>query len=281
MQVKEDEDLSLYTTIRIGGKCNKLYFPETSEELKELLMHYPDTRILGAGSNLLINDRKEFDRIICLRHFLKNEITLLKDSVYVGAGVRLQQFIKVINENGYGGIEYLFSVPGLIGGAIYMNAGRGKGANEAISDYLVSVDVIENGKIVTYSKDECLFGYRFSVFQNKQCVIISAIFRFDEIDPEEGVSRQKQRISLSRENQDNSFPNLGTTFCKCEPNILKMILKLSSRNEQGVHFSRKCANWLQNRGQGTFDEAINRIALVEKIHKIFGKECRCEYTIWH
>lgn len=165
MQVKEDEDLSLYTTIRIGGKCNKLYFPETSEELKELLMHYPDTRILGAGSNLLINDRKEFDRIICLRHFLKNEITLLKDSVYVGAGVRLQQFIKVINENGYGGIEYLFSVPGLIGGAIYMNAGRGKGANEAISDYLVSVDVIENEKLLHIQKTNACLDIGFRCFK--------------------------------------------------------------------------------------------------------------------
>lgn len=71
MLLKENVPLSKYTTFRMGGIAKKMYFPESVEELVRLgverkdIFHY----IIGGGSNLLINDKKCFDVVLCLRNF--------------------------------------------------------------------------------------------------------------------------------------------------------------------------------------------------------------------
>lgn len=281
MKILENVSLSNYTTLKIGGECKRLFFPKTESDIVELISEYPQAPILGGGSNLLINDTHSFDMAICMKDYMAETIEIKNDMVYVGAGVRLQKLIKYINSNGYGGIEYLWSVPGLVGGAIYMNAGRGRGANKQISDYLVSVEVLENGQLRTYTKDQCEFGYRTSIFQRKECIISSATFTFDYISPEEGKRLQNERIQLCREFQDNKYPNAGTTFCESDPRIMRLFQKIASKKiTEGVHFSSKSPNWLQNRGNGTYNEAIKIIERVELLHKILGKKCKLEYIIW-
>ncbi len=282
MKVLYNERLSNYTTLKIGGCCKKLFFPETLEELLNLVEKYPLAPILGGGSNLLINDEAVYDEVLCMREFKKDSIEFWENSVAVSAGVRLQKLITAINEHGLGGIEYLYSVPGLVGGAIYMNAGRGKGSGKQISDYLISVDVLENGKLKTYLKKDCGFAYRESIFKNKtDAIIISAEFCFEQITPEEGACRRKERIETCMSFQDNSYPNAGTTFRLSDPRVMGLMKRLSSRKKKdGVHFSYKTANWLQNRGNGTYRMAIAKIRQVKFLHKILGKECNLEYIIW-
>lgn len=281
MKIKLNCSLADYTTLKLGGMCNKLYFPETKEELTELLSKEPDCKILSGGSNLLINDQSVFENVACLREYEKDNIVFQEDMVTVSSGVRLQKLITVINEKGLGGIEYLYSVPGLVGGAIYMNAGRGRGANKQISDYLISVDVLENGRIKTMTREQCGFDYRTSVFQGNQAVILQARFRFDRINPEEGKRLQYERINICKTFQDNLYPNAGTTFCKSDPKVMGMFQKISnSKTKKGVHFSKKVPNWLQNRGDGTFREAKKLIERVQLVHKLLGKQCKLEYKVW-
>jgi UDP-N-acetylmuramate dehydrogenase len=102
--------------------------------------------------------------VVDLRSF-DSSIEKLKNGQFkVGASTRLQKLINTINEHGYGGIEYLYSVPGLVGGAVVMNASRGREYQKFISDYIVSVVVIHNNELITISKDNCHFGYRDSIF---------------------------------------------------------------------------------------------------------------------
>ena len=63
MQVLINEDLKKYTTVRIGGVADKLYIPETTTELVELVRDYSPEYFIGGGSNLLINDR-HFDIVV-------------------------------------------------------------------------------------------------------------------------------------------------------------------------------------------------------------------------
>ena len=69
MKIINNESLSGYTTFHIGGNCKNIYFPESKEELIELASEKTDCRFLGGGSNLLINDSREFDDVVCLREF--------------------------------------------------------------------------------------------------------------------------------------------------------------------------------------------------------------------
>lgn len=282
VKVLHNENLSSYTTLKIGGNCTNLFFPSTVNELANLQKEYPHAPILGGGSNLLINDAHSFETVICLREFMKDTIEINQDKVYVSSGVRLQKLIRYINENGLGGIEYLWSVPGLVGGAIYMNAGRGRGANKQISDYLISVDVLENGGLKTYPKKECGFSYRESIFKNKKdAIIVSAVFSFERITPEEGERRRKERIELCKTFQDSRYPNAGTTFCLADPRVMDLMKKLSNQKSKcGIHFSSKTTNWIQNRGNGTFADAQRLINRVTWIHKILRKPCKLEYKVW-
>ncbi|MBQ9182017.1 MAG: FAD-binding protein [Bacilli bacterium] len=282
MKVLKNENLAKYTTFKMGGIVEKLYFPENIEELFKISIDKPNTLnyLIGGGSNLIINDSKTFKEAICLRDF-NNEIKKIDENkFYIGASVRLQQAIKEINKHNCGGIEYLFSVPGLIGGAIYMNAGRGKKHNKVISDYIIKVDYIENGEIHSLKKEECQFSYRNSIFQNKKCIIIGALFEFDKMSNYESKEKIKERIELCKKVQDMSAPNFGTVFCESNKYIMEFARRFGFGKSNGVHFSKKTKNWMLNEKKGSYKQTINLINKIKKIHKLFRKKCRLEPKIW-
>lgn len=280
MEKHENESMANYTTFRMGGLAKKIYFPETVEDLKELenldnaSFHY----ILGGGSNLLINDEKKFEGVICTKK-LNNIIEQKSEGkFYIGASMTLQKAIRTINEKGYGGIEYLYSVPGLIGGSIYMNAGRGKDFKKCISDYIISVDYYRDGEVYTIPVEDCMFNHRTSIFQQmKDTVIIGALFEFPCIEREEARQSIMERLELCRKVQDMSMPNMGSVFSECDIDIMNIVKQ--SQVGGRVMYSNKTINWLLNKG-GTFREAISAINRVERMHQLNGKRCSVEVKIW-
>lgn len=276
MKYLYNEDLSKYTTIHIGGKAQEVIIPETVEELCDIIRERSPEYFIGGGSNLLIADR-QFDLIIDLRRF-DNSLTFLGDGKFiVGASLRLQSLINQINEKGYGGIEYLYSVPGLVGGAVAMNAGRGRKYNKSISDYIISVDVIRNGKLITLAREECKFEYRKSAFKGKNEIITSCLFEFPGMNPKESSKRKKERLAWCKETQDSARPNFGSVFCEYNPRIMRLARKYKIGRQ--VHFSDKTLNWIVNEG-GNYKEAVNAIKSVELIHRLSFQKCRKEIIIW-
>ena len=279
MKIETNVSLSSLTTFKMGGNVKKLYIPECEDELIDLLAEIPSPHyIIGGGSNLLINDKKEFDAVISLGSFDKR-IELQKDgSYYVGASVRLQKLIKEINENGYGGIEYLFSVPGFVGGAIVMNAGRGNSTDE-IGKRVIKVKAIVNGEVCEISRADCKFTRRSSIFKNSDMLVLGGYFQFEKGEPSFFKELCKQRISYVKETQDNSLPNFGTVFYKSNYKLMKVIRFFSKRKSDKVFFSNKTTNWMLNNG-GTFEEAIRKIEQVKKLHRLIRKPCETEVIIW-
>ena len=276
MKKINNAQLKKYTTIQIGGVANCLIIPETSEELIDIVREKKPKYFLGGGSNLLIAEH-EFELVVLLREFDTSISPIGNGKFKVGASVRLQKLINKINEYGYGGIEYLYSVPGLVGGAVSMNAGRGKQFNQCISDYIVSVDVIENGIVKTLKKEECGFEYRSSVFKKSEMIVISVEFYFPKVVKEESEKLKKQRIELCKKYQDNSHPNFGSVFVEKNVTIMKLARKLKIGKK--VHFSSKTLNWILNEG-GTYQDAIDAIQKIEIIHKFFSKKCIREFVTW-
>ena len=278
MKVLVDEDLSKYTTIRIGGKTNNMLIPETTEELIEVVNDNSPKYYIGGGSNLLINNRV-FELVVNLRSFNTSIQYLGDGKVLVGASVRLQKLINKINELGLGGIEYLYSVPGLVGGAVVMNAGRGRQFNKSISDYIEYVDAICDGGVNRFSKSECGFSYRNSFFKNSDMIITSVLFCFPSMDVDESAKAKAERIALCKEKQDNSYPNFGSVFCYSNSAIMKIArtLKIGTTN---VHFSNKTLNWIVNENNGSFDETLTAIKKVELLHIISLQKSKREVIVW-
>ena len=280
MIIKENESLSNHTTFKIGGKAKQFFIPESKDELVNLLNNLDEYRILGGGSNLLINDNNIFNNVIKLDKFDQSIEYLGEGKYYVGASLRIQKLINIINANGFGGIEYLFSVPGLVGGAVVMNAGRGKQFNNQISDYIISVDVFHNGKIITLNKKECFFEYRNSIFKNKNYVILGILFKFIEIPKELSEAKKRERIKICNEKQDKYGTNFGSVFINYDTKIIKLLARIIVTKRGGVKLSRKTNNWICNGGKGTYKDTIKLIEFIEKVHKIFRKDIDREVIIW-
>lgn len=278
MIVLENEALSKYTTIKIGGTAEKMYFPQNAEDLTYLYEHGKLHHVISGGSNLLINNRV-FDSVVNLKELDDSIINLGNGRFEVGASLRLQKLINEINRNGYGGIEYLYSVPGMVGGAVAMNAGLGKRIGACISDYILSVKVFRDGKVIQLSKDECAFRFRNSIFKNTDSIVISVVFSFPPMSEEESSKAKKERIEKCRLTQDNSLPNFGSVFSVYSSMLMKWVKK-TKMGTKHVHFSSKTSNWLLNDGSGSFDEALRTIKKVEKIHHFFGKNIKREVVVW-
>lgn len=284
MKILENESLKKYTTVKIGGIAKKLYFPENRTEFIEIIetMYGKRKYILGGGSNLLINDQKEFDEVISLKRMDSSIENLGSGNYYIGASVSLQKLITQINNDGYGGIEYLFSVPALLGGAIAMNAGRGKAHKSSIVDYIKVVHVYdyEERKIKILNKDECKFSYRNSIFKQEEMIVLGAVFDFPSVNIDDAKRKREDRIRYVKKLQDSSGYNFGSVFREYNKYIMQVIRLLHVGYEDGISYSSKTSNWLINRRNGSYQQAINLIEKVVKIHRLLGMKIVREVIIW-
>ncbi|HOK25747.1 MAG TPA: UDP-N-acetylmuramate dehydrogenase, partial [Bacteroidales bacterium] len=123
--------------------------------------------IIGAGSNILfVND---FHGII-LRPDIKNIYVEDENSgrviVSAGSGIKWDDFVRwAVNRNLWG-IENLSYIPGTVGATPVQNIGA---YGEEVKDHIYEVRAIslEDGSVKSFSKGECHFGYRDSIFKNK------------------------------------------------------------------------------------------------------------------
>ena len=174
--------LKPYNTFGIDVKALAFGRFTSVEELKELLRQR-DTEtplfILGGGSNVLLTRDLPF-------FVLKNEIqgvevvseTDTQVVLKAGSGVEWHAFVRYTVEQGWGGIENMSLIPGSVGASPMQNIGA-YGAE--IKDTFVSLEAlhIDSLEIHTFTKEQCAFGYRESVFKRAlkgQYVIVSVTY---------------------------------------------------------------------------------------------------------
>lgn len=280
MELNRNVMLSKYTTLKIGGIANNFYIPESQTELIDLVNNIDEKYyILANGSNILINDKKELKHVIYMNKF-NNKLNYNNGIIEAGASVRIQQLINFSHKYELGGLEYLFSVPATVGGAICMNAGRGRGLNKSISDYIIDVTVYDGKSILVLSKDECKFSHRNSIFKNNDYIILSCRLKFNHMSLEKGEKLNKERIRYSKQYQDSSIANAGSTFCLSSKKIMDVLKKLQLGWKDGARFSGKTSNWIVNNGYGNYKQVKILITFTKIIHKILFQKVELEYIEW-
>ena len=292
MIILNNEPLSKRTTFHIGGTAEKLYIPESEEELIQVSKDIYDrdhrVYVISGGSNLLINDDRAFPEVVCMAKACR-ELEQLHDGVfYIGASVRIQKAISFVNSFGYGGFEELIGLPALFGGIIYMNAGIGRESAPlfTISEFVDSVRALDlkTGETVTLTADECRFGHRTSVFKNGQYIILGAQITCRATDRDDAASRIQKRREHCHKSFEYGKGCFGSCFMRFKGPILrtlsalykKGILKYSGK----VRFANNNANWLVNEGGGTYKDAMTIINRCKKLHKLAFQKLECEVIIW-
>lgn len=186
MQVHQNISLKQFNTFGIEAKAKLFADFSSLEKLQEILFYtqqlMPNSSklILGGGSNLLFT--KDVDGLV-----LKNEIggieTVKEDDEFVylraGAGVVWHNFVQHCVEQNLGGAENLSLIPGNVGASPMQNIGAYgveiKDVFEELEAYHINDKAVEK-----FSKEECAFGYRESVFKRQyknQFIILNVTYK--------------------------------------------------------------------------------------------------------
>lgn len=278
MKTKKSFDLFQYNTMRLHSLSDVLYFPESREELINLIRDFKENDkpyyIFSGGSNVIFAE-KVITPLINLMEVDKGIDYLEGDLIKVGCSVRIQTLIRDLQKHGIGGIEYLFSVPTSVGGAIYMNAGRGKDIGLAISDYLEEVEYYspKENKLLKYIKRNGDFTYRHSPFQEMDAIIVSATFRFKKQDAEVTETRIKERMEHSKKHLSADKPSCGTVFCEGNPVVYRLLM---GKRIGGAMYSKKTPDWISNMGNATASDVMALIEKGKKLHRLFLSKSRVE-----
>jgi UDP-N-acetylmuramate dehydrogenase len=230
-----NEPMAKHTTFRIGGSVEELIIPESEDELvavfRECLHRGAPFRILGNGSNILVSDAGLKGSVIgnsraCAR------LEVSQGLVYAGASVKIQQFIRMCVNSGLKSPEYLFSVPASVGGAIFMNAGRGRLYSQKNSDLLESVRVYDANKneIFLLAKQDFRFEFRRSIFHDRRdWLILGGCFRPGLQERSVGEARIRERMQFVKESQDYNHPTAGSVFKEGEHKDIRESKRMAVR----------------------------------------------------
>jgi len=273
-------DLYRLNTMRLHAIAADYYEPESLTELTDLLSKLKSEGkkyyILGGGSNILMPPRIEI--VIALGRMC-NDIKIEGSTVEVGASVKMQQLIRAAQAQNLGGIELLFSLPCQVGGAIAMNAGRGKSHGGSIADFVESVTCVDasDGRLITLSRQDCGFAYRHSLLQDRSLIVVKAQLRLIQRDASEVERLIAERLERQRTHLDASRPSCGSVFRKCNRRLMWLLRGL---NHGGSTYSTKTINWISNTGDATYDDIIYLIRIAKLIHRVTFQKCELEIKIW-
>jgi UDP-N-acetylmuramate dehydrogenase len=182
MTILNNFSLKNYNTFGIEAKAQQFVAIHSVPELKSILEQNKSNKkfILGGGSNMLLT--KDIEALV-IHIDLKGKKILKEDDDFVWiegqAGENWHEFVLWnINQN-FGGLENMSLIPGNVGTTPVQNIGA---YGTEMKDTFVSCEAIniENQEIKTFTKEECHFGYRESIFKNEvkdQYVITSVIFK--------------------------------------------------------------------------------------------------------
>tara|TARA_B100000287_G_C20493000_1_gene725889 strand:+ start:59 stop:952 length:894 start_codon:yes stop_codon:yes gene_type:complete len=208
--------LSSYTTIKVGGFAEYFSKPNNTDEFINLIkwshLNNQKCRIIGAGSNLLINNIFLKGLTICTKTMRSLKIDAITGIVEAEAGVMLPTMANMLAKNGLQGGEWTVGIPGTVGGAICMNAGS---RNISLAKNLLSVQVIDTKTLEIYEiqKKDIDFQYRFSPFQQNNLLIISAKMFFEpKGNIEQLLETTKRNLKRKTETQPYDLPSFGSVF---------------------------------------------------------------------
>jgi len=274
-----NENLSNYTTLKIGGPAEVLTVPSSEDELlneiRDCISNGYKYRILGNGSNLLISDKGIKGVVICNTNACLSLEMVDNNKVYAGSSVLLQKFVRFCVDNNLEGMEYLYSIPGTLGGAIYMNAGRGRKSGLSISDKIESVRIFDGNEIKMLAKEDCNFQYRSSIFLEKHnWMVLGATFKLGDQPKDIGQKKIKERMEFVKKTQLRNYPNAGSIFKKRSKYVNRLIKRITRGNAQLNN------NWISNLGNAKYRDVIWLIRIVSFLSYITFTKPELEIEIW-
>lgn len=274
-RVFQDEPMKKHTTFRVGGNADYFVVPRTWKELKQVIalckqMQVP-YYVLGNGSNLLVSD-DGYRGVILQIYKEMSAIQVIDNMIKVEAGALLSKVGNAALEAGLSGFEFAAGIPGTVGGAIVMNAGAYGGE---MKDIVLNVTILTpEGEILKLQKDELELGYRTSIIQKKDYIVLEAEFGL-KVGEKEAIRSRMDELKAQRiAKQPLEYPSAGSTFKRPEGYFAgKLIQDAGLRGFQvgGAQVSEKHCGFVINKEQATAADIAELMRQVsDKVWKQFG-----------
>ena len=282
---RENVSLKKFNTFRVNAKALEFYVPETINGFIDLIKYLNDNNkrymILGGGSNILFLDKVIEFPIIYTGFFSRIEHTSHNILAYSGANVI--DVVKYAYKNAFTGLEFLYGLPGTIGGAAYMNA---RCYEHSVSDFIDSVGIIDdNIEYMHIGIDDCNYAYKKSVFQDKKYIIIDVRFKLNK-GSKKLIKPEMKKFYKDRKNKNQfKYPSAGSTFLNdYETNMIagKVIDSINMRGTRvgGAMVSPYHANFIVNYNNATGKDILNLMRKVrEEVYNQKGITLNAEVRI--
>jgi UDP-N-acetylmuramate dehydrogenase len=249
-----NQPLAELTWFRVGGPAQVLFTPADQDDLAYFLKNLSDqvpVYVVGVGSNLIVRDGGLPGVVIRLSPRGFGETAAEGDVVSAGAAALDKRVAETAAAAGLAGLEFLFGIPGSIGGALRMNAG----ANGAeTKDVLIDATGIDRrGNKLTFGNAEMKFVYRNSGV-DPSVIFISARFRGRAAAPE-AVRARMNEVQQHRESAQPIREKTGGSTFQNPPgdSAWKLIDAAGCRGLRigGAQVSEMHCNFLINTGAAT------------------------------
>ena len=183
LHISQNVSLKQYNTFGIEVFAKHFIQINNRDELTELFS-LPEWKtkknlVLGGGSNMLFINN--FDGLVIKINIKGIASTTNGAAVLVeaGAGEVWNDLVNYCVEHGYCGIENLSLIPGSVGASPIQNIGA-YGVEIKDTFHSCLAYELETGIFKTFTKEDCKFGYRESVFKNElkgKYIIVSVVFK--------------------------------------------------------------------------------------------------------
>lgn len=267
-RLRENVLLSEYSTFRIGGPARYLIEVDNAEDLKKVIQKVLELNlqfiVIGGGSNILFSSKGYNGLVIVFKS--NNTFSINDNLIEVNASVSLNYLVNKLNN--YTGLEWAVGIPGTVAGAINGNAGAFGGEMSELIKQVKVLEVKDNQIIEkNFSKEDCKFSYRNSIFKNNpNLIIISAILELKK-DSEENVKQKiKNNLSKRMSKQPKGF-SIGSIFKNGEDfSAGELIEKAGLKGLQigDAKISDEHANFIINLGEATSDDVLELIKIIKK-----------------
>ena len=278
IKLKHNCQLRNMTTIKIGGEAKYFFTASDIEQLNRIIDDLgKDFYLLGAGSNILVNDGFIDKPVVKLGDSF-NYVKSSNGCIEVGCSTSLRQLLNHCIKHRLRGFENMAGVPASIGGILATGASA---FGESIFSYLEKVETADsNARIKCIERKDIDVGYRSSSLKGR--VITRAWFKLSKDDD----VRQRIRESISKRlvEQDFGFPSCGCIFKNPKDMSAGYLIDkcgFKGKRKNGAGVSLKHANFIVNLGNARYNDVDYLISEIkDKVYKTDGVLLEEEIERW-
>ncbi|MHB1394197.1 MAG: UDP-N-acetylmuramate dehydrogenase [Clostridia bacterium] len=263
-----NEPMKNHTSFKLGGPADIFIEPDNRSELskaiKSLREHSIPYYIIGNGSNLLVSDKGLRGAVVKIGDKF-GSVNIDGDRVIAECGILLSTLSKMAAKSSLTGMEFASGIPGALGGAVTMNAGAYGGEMKDIVEWVEVLD--QDLKLKRLQGAEMEFGYRKSVVEPRNYIVIRCCLRLKKGNPDEINSIMADLTEKRRTKQPLHLPSAGSTFKRPEGYFAGKLIEdadLRGFSLGGAQVSALHCGFVVNNGDATAQDVYNLIRHVQK-----------------